>query len=230
MSKELSLNILEIAKKVKKLEASGGSGGGGAASDITYDNSLSGLDATKVQGAIDEVVGNVDVLETELSEKISTDEGTFIDGESTSYTGVTVDMISYDETNNQLLMKVDGADTVIPFSHGGSGAQVATGTFQSPNEQYGTVNINCGFEPDLVIITIPLNGWDTVAYWWREASWSATRSLWCLYTAESSGHASNLDRETGETGIQSIKSTGFSYIVNGANVRGVTCKYIAVKY
>lgn len=50
-----------------------------------------------------------------LTEKIDTDSGEFVDADSTTYSGVTVDMISYDETNKQLLMKVDGADTVIPF-------------------------------------------------------------------------------------------------------------------
>ena len=227
MGKELSLNILEIAKKVKKLEESGG----GAASDITYDNSLSGLDATKVQGAIDEVVANVDVLETELSEKISTDEGTFVDGESTSYTGVTVDMISYDETNNQLLMKVDGADTVIPFSHGGGGAsQVATGTFTSAAEQYGIVSVNCGFEPDAILVILPFVNGDTVSYWWKEASWSATSAIWCVKPAENNANEVALNRSSGETGIQAINSNGFAFMSNGANTRDVTCKYLAVKY
>lgn len=51
--------------------------------------------------------------------KIDTDAGTFEDAEHNTYTGVTTDMISYDATNNQLLLKVGGADSVIPFSSGG---------------------------------------------------------------------------------------------------------------
>ena len=226
MGKELSLNILEIAKKIKKLEQSGS---GGAASDIIYDNSISGLNATKVQGAIDEVVSNVDVLETELSEKISTDEGTFEDGESNTYTGVTVDMLSYDETNNQLLMKVDGADTVIPFNHGGT-SQVATGTFTTASEQYGIANVNCGFEPDLIIIILPFQNGDTTSYWWREASWSTASAIWCVQPAENSSNVVALGRTTGETGIQAINSNGFAFMCNGANTRNVTCKYLALKY
>lgn len=81
------------------------------ASVIGYDNTTSGLTANDVQEAIDEVV---DVL----SDKIDTDSGTFTDASSNTYTGQTVDMISYDNTNKQLLMKVNGADTVIPFSGG----------------------------------------------------------------------------------------------------------------
>ena len=228
MGKELSLNILEIAKKVKKLEESGS--GGGAASDITYDNSISGLDATKVQSAIDEVVSNVDVLETELSEKIATDEGTFVDEESVTYTGVTVDMISYDETNNQLLMKVDGADTVIPFNHGGGSCNVATGTFITASEQYGIVDVDCGFKPDAVLVLLPLNGSDTCAYWCKDATWGTTKSIWCVYPVENSGSVSDLNRQTGETGIQAINNNGFSFICNANNTRNVTCKYVAVKY
>lgn len=225
MGKELSLNILELAKKVKKLEESGG-----AASNINYDNSISGLDATKVQGAIDEVVENVDVLESEIAEKISTDEGTFEDGDSNTYTGVTVDMMSYDETNNQLLMKVDGADTVIPFSHGSGAAQVASGTFVSSDTQYGIVDIDCGFEPDMVIVTLPFNNGDTTSYWWREASWGLTSAIWELKPTEPNSYVVALDRVNGETGIQAINSDGFSFMTNGANTRNVTCKYLALKY
>lgn len=224
MGKELSLNILELAKKVKKLEESGG-----AASNINYDNSTSGLDATKVQGAIDEVVENVDVLESEIAEKISTDEGTFEAEDSSTYTGVTVDMISYDEANNQLLMKVNGADSVIPFSHGGA-SQVATGTFTSASDAHGIVNVDCGFEPDLLIVILPFATGDTTSYWWREASWSQTSAIWCLKPAENNVYEVALGRTSGETGIQAITSNGFAFMSNGTNTLGKTCKYVAIKY
>ena len=140
-------------------------------------------------------------------------------------------MISYDETNNQLLMKVDGADTVIPFNHGGGGtSQVATGTFQSASEQYGIANVNCGFEPDLIIVILPFQNGDTTSYWWREASWSAASAIWCVQPAENSSNVVALGRATGETGIQAINSNGFAFMCNGANTRNVTCKYLALKY
>lgn len=95
-------------------------GSGGSASSTTYDNTESGLIGDTVQDAIDEVAGELSVAQTDISNlddvKIDTDSGTFTDASSNTYTGQTVDMISYDNTNNQLLMKVNGADSVIPFS------------------------------------------------------------------------------------------------------------------
>ena len=41
------------------IDANLGGGGGGSASDVTYDNTSSGLTATNVQDAIDEVVGDI---------------------------------------------------------------------------------------------------------------------------------------------------------------------------
>lgn len=61
-----------------------------------------------------------DLVVSELPKKIDTFSGVVEDEQQTSYTAVTADGIAYDETNNQLLLKVDGADTVIPFSRGGS--------------------------------------------------------------------------------------------------------------
>lgn len=63
-----------------------------------------------------------DIMVSRLPVKIDTFSGQVEDAEQTSYTAVTADGIAYDETNQQLLLKVDGADTVIPFSRGGGGA------------------------------------------------------------------------------------------------------------
>lgn len=201
---------------------------------FNVDHAAGAWDATDVALAnvTDEVTSNkaaIDALDTEISEKVSTAEGTFEDESSNTYTGVTVDMLSYDETNNQLLMKVDGADTVIPFSRG-SAAQVASGTFTSAAEQYGIVSVNCGFEPDAVLVILPFQAGDTVSYWWREAGWSTTNAIWCVQPAEPNSNVVALGRTTGETGIQAINSNGFAFLSNGTNTRGVTCKYLAVKY
>lgn len=263
--KPISLNILEIAKRLQTLEQTSGGGGDTSAlankSDIATefntttaytagcfvyhegklyqfnaDHAAGAWDPTDVVEAnvTDQIVSNssaINGLDTELEEKISTDEGTFEDGDSNTYTGVTVDMLSYDETNNQLLMKVDGADTVIPFSHGSGGtSQVDTGTFTSAAEQYGLTTVNCGFEPDLVIVILPFQNGDTTSYWWREASWSATSAIWSVAPAEPNINVVALGRTTGETGIQAINSNGFAFMSNGANTRNVTCKYLALKY
>lgn len=115
---------------------------------------------------------------------------------------------------------------------GGSGGYtlVDKGTFVSDSDQYGIVDIDCGFEPDVVIVTLPLNNKDTTSIWFREASWAGTQAIWELRPAENSTYFVNLDRQTGETGIQAINSNGFSFMSNASNTRGVTCEYIAAKY
>ena len=109
-------------------------------------------------------------------------------------------------------------------------ANVVSGTFTSATSQYGTVTVNCGFQPDFVIVTLPFDGQDTVAYWWREASWGNQYSCWNLYPIEWSVYFPELGRSDGETGIQSITSTGFKFMSNASNTQGVTCKYVAGKY
>lgn len=80
------------------------------ASQVSYDNTTSGLTADDVQEAIDELA----------DEKIDTFSGSVQDADSNTYTAVTADGIAYDSTNEQLLLKVNGADTVIPFNRGSS--------------------------------------------------------------------------------------------------------------
>ena len=47
----------------------GGGGGGTSAQDVSYDNTSSGMTATNVQDAIDEVEGRVDTIETTISKE-----------------------------------------------------------------------------------------------------------------------------------------------------------------
>ena len=49
------------------IDANWGGGGGGSASDVTYDNTSSGLTATNVQDAIDEVVGDIPTALSDLT-------------------------------------------------------------------------------------------------------------------------------------------------------------------
>ena len=71
MGKELSLNILELARKVKKLEEAGG----GEAEDIEYDPTASHLEATNVQNAIDELSGEIAEMSAEEVSYDGTDSG-----------------------------------------------------------------------------------------------------------------------------------------------------------
>lgn len=50
------MGVIENRIDITELERSGGGGGGGTAASVSYDNTSSGLTATTVQGAIDEVV------------------------------------------------------------------------------------------------------------------------------------------------------------------------------
>lgn len=117
----------------------------------------------------------------------------------------------------------------INFVSGGNTSDIATGTFTSSDTQYGIVSINCGFEPDFVIVTLPFGNDDTTSYWWNGASWGNTYACWNLYPAEGSVYFVELGRQIGETGIQDITSNGFTFMSNGWNTLGVTCSYIAGK-
>lgn len=104
------------------------------------------------------------------------------------------------------------------------------GTFVSASSQFGIVDIDCGFKPDLVMVRLPFGNNDTTSYWEKGMSWAETHAMWNLYPAESVLYYVELDRQSGETGIQAINDNGFSFMSNGGNTQGVTCEYIAVKY
>ena len=112
----------------------------------------------------------------------------------------------------------------------GSSTQVAEGTFVSSSSEHGIVDVEVGFEPDLVMVFLPFTGGDTVSYWEKDASWSSTKAIWCLVPVEGTAYDVALGRNDGETGIQQINNDGFSFMSNGWNTQGVTCRYVAVKY
>lgn len=65
--------VLKYNSTTQKWEnGTGGGGGGSSADDISYDNTSSGLTATNVQDAIDEVEGRVDTAETSITNKHKT--------------------------------------------------------------------------------------------------------------------------------------------------------------
>lgn len=109
-------------------------------------------------------------------------------------------------------------------------AKVKQSTFVSATSQYGIVDVDCGFKPDMVMVKLPFGNNDTTAYWEKGVSWAETKSIWNLFPAESVVYVVDLGRQSGETGIQAINDNGFSFMSNGANTQGITCEYIAVKY
>lgn len=118
------------------------------------------------------------------------------------------------------------------YTGGGTenGVQKAEGTFVSASTQYGIVDVDCGFKPDLVMVFMPFTGGDTVSYWEKDADWAENNAIWCLVPAEGVAYQVALDRVDGETGIQAINDDGFSFMSNGWNTQGITCRYVAIKY
>lgn len=151
---------------------------------------------------------------------------------------------STDGSNWFLLDEVDDADITsnrqtetqkFKFNELGplvGNATKVEGQFTSASTQHGIVDVNIGFKPDLVMVFMKLGdtGQDTCSFWEKDASWAETKAIWCLVPAESSSYEVTLGRLSGETGIQQINNDGFSYMSNGANTRGCTCRYVAVKY
>ena len=121
--------------------------------------------------------------------------------------------------------------TVYTFEPGFGNATVKRGSFVSASTQYGIVNVNIGFKPDLVLVEMPLgNNVSTVSYWEKDLSYAQTDAIWCLKPAENVSYQVALGRQTGETGIQQINNNGFSFMSNGANTREIACNYVAIKY
>ena len=116
--------------------------------------------------------------------------------------------------------------------NGGGNATVVTGTFTSASTQHGIVSVDIGLKPDLLMVFMKLTGGndDTCSYWEKDASWSEDFAIWCLQPAEGSSYPVLLGRVDGETGIQQINNNGFSYMSNGWNTQGCTCRYVAIKY
>lgn len=120
-------------------------------------------------------------------------------------------------------------DLEINGGGGGSTSKLKSGTFTTEATQYGISEIDLGFKPDFVMVFLPLNSKDTTSYWYNGTTWGSADAIWNTKPAENGNYVVTLGRVTGETGIQSITDNGFKFIVNGANTRGVLCKYIAGK-
>lgn len=119
--------------------------------------------------------------------------------------------------------KTNGA---IYMVQAGEQPQDTSGTFVSGSAQYEKVEVNCGFRPDYIEVTLPFSSGDTTAIY--DASVSTTTSTWEI-PQESNKYTITLGSETGETGITDITDTGFKFRCNASNTRGVTCTFTASK-
>lgn len=116
-----------------------------------------------------------------------------------------------------------------PDSGGGSDVQKAQGTFTSGTTQYEKTEINCGFEPDLVIVNMAFGNGFTSATCVKNGN-GLYDSVWNLRPIENATYLITMGSSSGETGITDITSTGFKYRVNGSNTFGKACDYIAYKF
>lgn len=126
--------------RATNIESEMAAGGGSvAAANVTL-APIAGMQATDVQDGISE-------LNSGLGNKTSKYSGT-----SGGATYVTVDSIGYDSTNKKLGLKVNGADTVIPFSSHSSATLLATSNFDSFNKSgYTHLIIRCTSGSDTIV-------------------------------------------------------------------------------
>lgn len=119
--------------------------------------------------------------------------------------------------------KTNGA---IYMVQAGEQPQDTSGTFVTGSAQYEKVEVNCGFRPDYIEVTLPFSSGDTTAIY--DASVSTTTSTWEI-PQESNKYTIELGSVTGETGITDITDTGFKFRCNASNTRSVTCAFTASK-
>lgn len=88
----------------------GGGGGGGSASDVTYDDSQTHLNASNVQQAIealdartDTQSGQIEVLSANKQDKLTAGSGISIQNNVISSTGTASVVTEYDSANEKLI-------------------------------------------------------------------------------------------------------------------------------
>lgn len=99
-----------------------------------------------------------------------------------------------------------------------------TGTFISASTSQGKVDIDCGFEPNYILVVLPFGNGNTYAIYAEMLS--TTISKWWI-PMERNKYDIIIGSETGETGINDILSNGFKFRSNGGNTQGVNCQVSA---
>ncbi len=114
---------------------------------------------------------------------------------------------------------------------GGSGpSNYATGSFTSGSVSQQKVEVNCGFQPDVVIVDMDFgNDTHTCATYFKTSN-GLENSFWDLRPIEGVRYETTVGSTEGETGITDITSTGFKYRCNASNTQNKACTYIAIKY
>ena len=109
-------------------------------------------------------------------------------------------------------------------------ANYATGSFITGSSTFAKVEVNCGFQPDIVIVDMDFgNNTHTCATYFKTSN-NFESSFWDLRPMEGVRYEITLDRTEGETGISDITSTGFKYRCNASNTQNKACTYIAIKF
>lgn len=107
---------------------------------------------------------------------------------------------------------------------GAGGVYKVEGEFVSASTSQGIVEVNVGFKPSLIIVTLPFSETNkTYAFSLLEDT------DYSMYWSIPSERVVYDVKKTKETGICEITDNGFKFRSNAANTRGVTCKYVAVK-
>ena len=123
--------------------------------------------------------------------------------------------------DSKALTPFEMADAIESIS---GGATIATGSFTTGTTSQERVEINCGFQPDIVIVDFLFNNQHTTCMCYTPHS----SSVWDVRPAESVVHPVPMNTD-GETGISEITSIGFNFRVKGSNTFGLPCDYIAIK-
>ena len=110
---------------------------------------------------------------------------------------------------------------------GGATIKSVTGTFTSPASAQGTIHIDCGFQPDIISVLLPMNGKKTCSYY--DKFIRNDGAYWDLKPVENVSYFNSFAEATGETGISGIDENGFTFRTKGENTLNVECSYIAYK-
>ena len=110
---------------------------------------------------------------------------------------------------------------------GGATLKSVTGTFTSPATSQGTIHIDCGFQPDIISVILPVNNKNTCSYY--DKFLRTDGAYWDLKPFEGNIYFNPFSESTGETGISAIDETGFTFRTKGSNTFNKECSYIAYK-
>ena len=138
VSTESTWSATKIQNTIANISVSGGGSGTGSALTTTYDNSTSGLSSTSVQGAIDEVDTNLDILVKSFNEHEHTAE----EVGALPITGGTI-------TGS---LKIDGGITQITYGSLGSLIQNFNDPTDLSNFSYFAINHNIDVDKTLRLV------------------------------------------------------------------------------